>query len=323
VVDGLVMAALRVRPLALLKMVREHRKLFWQRAQPVVRWAAILLWAVLTLEWASVRDIVAGWLDKAWAFGVSAGTFSLTVGQLVTFGLTVWAAVMISRFVRFILEEDVYPRFQLARGLPYAISTVLHYAILVVGFVAAVGALGYDLTKFTILAGAFGVGLGFGLQNIFNNFVSGLILLFERPIKVGDVVQVGDATGVVRRIGIRASVIRTTAGAEVIVPNGKLIADPVTNWTLSSRGRWIELALGTPAAADPRVVMSTWAKVALRHPKVADDPPPKATLAGFGGDALKFELRAWTTEFESWADTRSDLAVAVNAALAEAGIGIK
>lgn len=323
IVDGLLMAALRVRPLVLLKMVREHRKLFWQRAQPVVRWAAVLLWLVVTLDLLNVRDKTVGFLKDAWAAGVTAGTFSLTLGQLVTFGITVWAAVMVSRFTRFILEEDVYPRFQLARGLPYAISTVLHYVILVVGFVAAVGALGYDLTKFTILAGAFGVGLGFGLQNIFNNFVSGLILLFERPIKVGDVVQIGDAVGVVRRIGIRASVVRTSAGAEVILPNGKLISDPVTNWTLSSRGRGIELALGTAGSADPRVVMSTWAKVALRHPKVAEDPPPKATMTGFGGDALRFELRAWTTEFESWADTRSDLAIAMNAALTEAGIAIK
>src|SRR4029078_10474803 len=101
-------------------------------------------------------------------------------------------------------------------------------------FRAAVDVLAYALPKSTILAGAFGVGVGFGLQNIFNNFVSGLILLFERPVQVGDVVQMNDASGIVERIGIRASVVRTTSGSEIIVPNGKLISETVVNWTFSS-----------------------------------------------------------------------------------------
>ena len=112
---------------------------------------------------------------------------------------------------------------------------MLHYVILLVGFFVALGALGIDLTKVTILAGAFSVGIGFGLQNVINNFVSGLILLFERPIKVGDVIEVGGNLGEVSRIGIRASVIRTADGSEVIVPNGSLISSQVTNWTFSDR----------------------------------------------------------------------------------------
>ena len=124
--------------------------------------------------------------------------------------------------MRFLLDEDVYPRIHLRRGLPYAISTMLHYVILLIGFFAGLAALGVDMTKVTILAGAFSVGVGFGLQNIFNNFVSGLILLFERPINIGDMVQIDDASGLVEHIGIRASIIRTLNGSEIIVPNGKL-----------------------------------------------------------------------------------------------------
>src|SRR6202043_2279753 len=127
-------------------------------------------------------------------------------------------AFLVSKFLRFLLEEDVYQHFRLERGLPYAISTMLHYSILLVGFFVALGALGIDLTKITILAGAFSVGIGFGLQNVINNFVSGLILLFERPIKIGDVIKVSGVVGEVRRIGIRASVIRSADGSEVIVP---------------------------------------------------------------------------------------------------------
>lgn len=254
---------------------------------------------------------------------LTVGSFSLSLGQVVAFALTVWAAILLSRFIRFFLQEDIYPRFHLARGLPYAISTVLHYAILLIGFTMAVQMLGYDMTKFTILAGAFGVGLGFGLQNIFNNFVSGLILLFERPIKVGDVVQVGPDTGTVRRIGIRASVIRLGTGAEVIMPNGRLISDPVTNWTLSGRGRDIAMEIAVAGSTEPRQVIALWAKVTAVHPKVAEEPPPRAVLMNLGADSLKFEFRAWTSEFETWSATRSDLAIAMNAALSGAGITVK
>jgi potassium-dependent mechanosensitive channel len=110
-----------------------------------------------------------------------------------------WASFLISKFLRFLLEEDVYQHFLLPSGIPFAISTVLHYLILVIGFFIALGALGIDLTKITILAGAISVGVGIGLQNVVNNFVSGLILLFERPIKIGDTIEVGGNVGEVRR----------------------------------------------------------------------------------------------------------------------------
>src|SRR5262249_19285664 len=134
----------------------------------------------------------------------------------------------------FLLQEEIYHRFQLARGPAYAVSTLVHYVVLLVGFYVAIAALGADMTKFAILAGAFGVGAGFGLQNVFNNFFSGLILLFERPVQVGDLIQVGDQTGVVRRIGIRASIIALDDKSQLIIPNGQLISEKVTNRTFSS-----------------------------------------------------------------------------------------
>jgi len=323
IIEGLVMVLLRVRPVSLLQAVSKNRRLVWVRTCRVINWLALLIWLLGTLEMLSVRQIFVRHLYAAFTATLTVGAFSLSLGQVVAFGLAVWASILASRFIRFILQEDVYPRFHLARGLPYAISTVLHYAILLIGFTTAVQMLGYDMTKFTILAGAFGVGLGFGLQNIFNNFVSGLILLFERPIKVGDVIQVGADTGTVRRIGIRASVIRLGSGAEVIMPNGRLIADPVTNWTLSGRGRDIAMELSVAAGTEPRQVIALWSKVTAVHPKIAEEPPPRAVLTGLTADALKFDLRAWTSEFETWSATRSDLAIALNAALADAGIVVK
>ena len=138
--------------------------------------------------------------------------------ELVAFAVTVWLAFVVSRLARFVLEEDVYPRVSLARGIPYTVSTLLHYVILLLGFIFAVAAMGVDLNRVTILVGAFGVGIGFGLQAVVNNVVSGFILLFERFIQVGDAIQIGDLAGEVRRSGIRSSMVRTWEGAEVSCP---------------------------------------------------------------------------------------------------------
>jgi small-conductance mechanosensitive channel len=221
-----------------------------------------------------------------------------------------------------VLEEDVYQHLHLARGIPYAISTMLHYAILLLGFFVALGALGIDLTKLTILAGAFSVGIGFGLQNIVNNFVSGLILLFERPIKVGDVIEVGGNVGEVTRIGIRASVIRTADGSEVIVPNGSLISSQVTNWTFSDRKRAVEVSVNVTGGADPQHVVELLKTTAAAHPGVAKEPPPHVYVTNFSAGALTFQLRAWIDRYEDLAQLRSDLSLAVNNVLAREKIAI-
>jgi potassium-dependent mechanosensitive channel len=205
IADGLLFGLLNVRPLSLLGSVRRHRPLLKSRGELGLRCLALLLWLGYTLELLALREPLLEKIGQVLTADLILGTLHFTLAHILTFCLTVWAAFLVSRFLRFVLEEEIYERLQLPRGLPYAISTVLHYAILLVGFFAAAAALGFDMTKFTIIAGAFTVGVGFGLQNIINNFVSGLILLFERPIKVGDVIQVGDAAGVVQRIGIRAT----------------------------------------------------------------------------------------------------------------------
>jgi potassium-dependent mechanosensitive channel len=211
---------------------------------------------------------------------------------------------------------------RLDRGLPYAISTVLHYSILLVGFVVALGALGIDLTKITILAGAFSVGVGFGLQNVINNFVSGLILLFERPIKIGDVIEIDGTVGEVRRIGIRACVIRTGQGSEIIVPNGALISNQVTNWTFSDRARAIEVSVNVLPGADSRRVVELLKTTATSEPGVANEPAPQVYVVNFSAGAVTFQLRAWTDRYQDWARVRSDLAVAVNSALTQESIAI-
>jgi small-conductance mechanosensitive channel len=152
--------------------------------------------------------------------------------------------------------------------------------------------------------------------------VSGLILLFERPIKVGDVIEVGGNVGEVSRIGIRASVIRTADGSEVIVPNGSLISSQVTNWTFSDRKRAVEVSVNVAGGADPQRVAELLKTTAAAHPGVAKEPLPQAYVVNFSAGAVTFQLRAWIDRYEDLAQLRSDLSVAVNDALARDKIAI-
>jgi len=157
---------------------------------------------------------------------------------------------------------------------------------------------------------------------VINNFVCGLILLFERPIKVGDVVQVDADIGEVRRIGIRACVIRTADGSEVIVPNGTIISSKVTNWTFSDRHRAVEVPVSVARGVDPQRVVELLKSVAANHPSVAKEPAPQAYVVNFTSGAVSFQLRVWTDRYEDWVQVRSDLSVAVDDALTRENITI-
>ncbi|RYD87569.1 MAG: mechanosensitive ion channel [Sphingomonadales bacterium] len=283
---------------------------------------AAVAWALLTLEAFSLRTAVVGWVRTALTAETDFRNLHISLGAVLAFAFTLWAAAAISRFIRFLLREDIYQRFHVASGASYAASTLLHYVILLVGFFVAIAALGVDMTKFTVLAGALGVGIGFGLQNIINNFVSGIILLFERPVNVGDVVQVGTTTGTIQRIGIRASVIRIANASELIVPNSMLISEKVTNWTLTNLHRRIELPVGVEYGTDPTRVIELLTAVAARHPLAAKVPAAQTLMTGFGADSLNFEVRVWTNEYDQWLQIQSDLAVAINDALVAEDIGI-
>ncbi len=261
-------------------------------------------------------------LDKTLAASLSFGTVSFSLGDVVAMILTLWISILVSRLVRFVLQEDVFPRVALARGVPYALSNLIGYVIVAVGFVLALTTMGLDASRFTILAGAFGVGIGFGMQNIVNNFVSGLILLFERPTQVGDVVQIGEVLGEVKRIGTRSSTVRTFTGAEVIVPNADLIAERVTNWTLSDATRRIEIPVGVAYGTDPQRVVEVLSEVSRSHKEVLSFPAPMAIFVQFGGSSIDFELRAWVADGTRWTATRTEIAVMLWHALRDAGISI-
>jgi small-conductance mechanosensitive channel len=322
IIEGLAIFALQVRPLVLLGAVSRHEQMLRTRIQRVLAWIGAIVWSVSTLELFSIRAPLFDWISGVFSAQGSIGSIHISALDVIEFAFTVWAAFMVSRFIRFILEEDVYSRVPLARGVPYAISTLLHYVVLVVGFVFAVASLGMDMSRFTILAGAFGVGIGFGLQNIVNNFVSGLILLFERPVKVGDSIELESHSGSLRQIGLRASILRTWDGSEVIVPNGTLISQEVVNWTLSDQTKRIEIDIGLEYGCDPEQVVELLTRVAAAHPEVLPAPAAQCLFMGFGDSALNFQIRAWTANFDRWLVVRSELNLAIVKAVRAAGIEI-
>ncbi|MES2565166.1 MAG: mechanosensitive ion channel domain-containing protein [Pseudomonadota bacterium] len=324
IIDALVIIAMRVQPLKSLRMVQRHHELLWRRTRRVINVIAVIVWLLFVLERLGVRRRVIDGAQSVFTAQASIGSISISLADVLAFGVAVWAAFLVSRLVRFVLDEEVYPHANLKRGLPYAISQTLHYVILVIGFFIAMAALGLDMTKFTILAGAFTVGVGFGLQNIFNNFVSGLILLFERPVQAGDVIQLdANTAGVVQRIGIRASIIRTRNGSDIIVPNGKLISEQLVNWTFSHRQRGIEVPVAVVLGADPKQVIQTLERVGGEHPNLLKTPAPKALLTRVGPDWMGFELTAATDRIEDWMDVKSELAVEIATALTREDIKLR
>jgi small-conductance mechanosensitive channel len=322
VAGALIAASLRNWPLRDLRMAQRHRPFLERRAHTVLQWCAIVGWAVLVLRHFGLWSPAAALSEAALAAELQHGSVSVSVGGVVAFLLTVIATFILSAIVRFVLQEEIYSRLAPERALPYAIPSLVHYLLLLAGVLLGLAALGVDLTKITILAGALGVGIGFGLQGLVNNFVSGLVILYERRINVGDAVQIGDVGGLVQQLGIRACTVRTWEGAEVIVPNGNIVSEKVANWTLSDRIRRVDVAVGVAYGTPPEKVADVLLGVARAHSYVLADPPPVVLFLAFGDSALRFELRVWTDRFESWLQTQSELAAAGYTALREAAIEI-
>jgi potassium-dependent mechanosensitive channel len=307
----------------------------WARSLPelpvakVERWTsralalfASSLWVILVLRLLTIYDAVIGSIASALRYSIGYERVSFTLAGVFSVIVIVVVGYAFARAFTFLLKKFLLPKLPLQRGVPLAVSTVTYYCLLILVAVAALANAGVDLNKFTVLTGAIGVGLGFGLQNIVNNFVSGLILLFERPIHVGDVIDVGGLVGTVKRIGARSSTVLTFQGAEVIVPNSNLLSNQVINWTLSSEWRRVDIPVGVAYGTEPERVMNLLVGVAKSHPGVLLDRPPMAFFMGFGESALNFELRFWSAAQDTWFQLQSDITVAIAKAMEQAGIEI-
>lgn len=250
------------------------------------------------------------------------GTVSIAAKAVVTAIGVALATVVLTGLIGFLLDREVVPMLGLRPGAGFAMVTFTRWAIVISGAALTLAALGIDMAKVTLLASAVGVGIGFGLQNVVNNFVSGLILVVERPVGVGDLIEIGTLSGTVKRIGIRSSTVRTGQGAEVIVPNADLVSKEVVNWTRSDRQRRYDIDVRVAPDSEPEEVMRVLVEAAKDVPQIMSNPPPVAAFKGFGDSALNFSLLAWVPTVDVGLQAQNALRVAILRKLQSAGIAI-
>ncbi len=322
VLDDLISVLIKSRTAQSLHMIHKYPKLWHGGSRRFLRILGVLIWIILTLNAFNLFDPVKTAVLAVLGSQLAIGAIKISLGDILAFAITLWLSILLARSLRVVLGEDVLPRLALPPGLPASISIAVYYFILFLGFLLALSAAGIEWSRFALLAGALGVGIGFGLQNLVNNFVSGLILIFERPIKVGDFIEFGANKGEVLRIGIRSSTVKTWQGAEIIVPNGSLISSEVINWTLSDRRRRLFVPVGVAYGTDPEQVIALLEKTAGEHPEALDTPPPQALFRNFGESSLDFEVRITIPEYGDWVRIQSEIYLAVHSALKQAGIEI-
>lgn len=305
-----------------LAAVRMYHDAIVRWVPRVMQWAGGIIWFTATVNLLGVGDWLSSVFDAVKGFRIAGGSVGVTLGGVVGFFLILLVGYGVSSGLRFLLREELLSRFHLSRGLPELISSTLHYLLLLLVFFAAVNAGGVELNKFTVLTGALGVGVGFGLQNIVNNFVSGLILQFERPIHIGDVLDIDGTTGKVTRIGIRSSTVKTFQGAEVIIPNANFISSKVINWTLSESLRRVELPVGVAYGTDPKLVTRLLEQAATAHESVLTSPAPMVLFKDFAESSLSFELQFWVMQESNGTKVKSEVGLVIMQLLDHAGIEI-
>ena len=249
------------------------------------------------------------------------GGTPVTLASLVSFFVFLALAFLVSKLLQRALGR-VYRRRQVDEGVQYALNRLLHYAVVGLGVFLALDNLGISVTGLAALGAILGVGIGFGLQNIAQNFVSGLILLLERPVKKGDFVEVGDTRGTVREIRARATVVTTLDNVDILVPNGQFITEPVINSTFHDRRVRIGVRVGVAYGSDTQQVRATLERVAAGHPGVLEEPKPLVRFDDFGESSLDFTLLVWLSSPRTEPIVASDLRFAIDRAFREAGIEI-
>ena len=261
-------------------------------------------------------------MDRIWTFlnaGILGSEFTpfklLTVVTLT--GILIWVTRRVTRW----LVASILTRRGVDVGMGEALGAIVRYVIITLGALVILQSAGIDLTSLTVFVGAIGVGLGFGLQNITSNFFSGLIILFERPIKIGDRIEIAGAVGEVREIAARATTLVTDDSVAIVVPNSQFISERVTNWSRPGKLTAYVVSFHVSHASDPELVRRVLLAAAARHPDVLPEPAPQVEFAEVGLAALRFQMQVWSTEhLKSAGSLKSDLNFDVWRELAASGV---
>jgi potassium-dependent mechanosensitive channel len=282
---------------------------------------AVLVFSVplILLQWGYRWPDIYDWYSQFFGFhiGNTQVSFGVLLASIIVFGLAYAAARVFQGW----LDAHVLKPAGISGGVRDSIRVGVGYVGIVIAALAAFSYAGFNLSNLAILAGAFSVGIGFGLQSVVNNFVSGLILLAERPIKVGDLVVVGGEEGYVRKISVRSTEVETSERARVLIPNSYFVTEKVKNWTLRDNTRRIVIPVSVSYGCDPRKVMATLLKVAKDNPDVMTTPAPSVDF-DFGADALNFKLYAFVDDLNKGGSASTGLRIAILDAFTEAGIAM-
>jgi small-conductance mechanosensitive channel len=276
--------------------------------------ALLMIWGVYD----SLGEATKGLLG----LGLNLRSHRITVGLLIVVAGIIYGTYFVSWILQKLLVDVTFARHRVAMGVRQSIARLVHYVVSLIGFLFALSTLGFEISKITIMLSALGVGIGFGLQGIVNNFVCGLIMLFERPVRVGDIIEIGGKWAEIKKIGTRATTVRTYDQADVIVPNADLIGNQVTNWTLSNRRARLIIPVGVAYGSDILRVMEILKACADENPNLAKQPPPQVLFLSFGESCLDFELRVIVPDADDRLSVRSQLHQEIDRRFRESNIEI-
>jgi potassium efflux system protein len=285
--------------------------------------AALVLWLILFAGNLNILDSVYDILGQILTHPRKIGDTTFTFGSLIIFMIIIYVASLISRAISYFFEfADYHSTSQTRKNNLSSSILLVKLGIFSVGFVLAVAASGIPVERITIILGALSVGIGFGLQTIVNNLVSGVILAIERPVQIGDLIEVGNRTGTVKSMGIRASKIATGDGSELIIPNGDLLSQHLVNWTLSDKHRRVDVIIGVAYGTDLNRVMEILSKAIQGREDVLNDPAPQVLVHHFNASSVDFKVMFWVAELGNWLSIKSEVLMAVYDTFNKEGIEI-
>ncbi|MGY6744562.1 MAG: mechanosensitive ion channel domain-containing protein [Cecembia sp.] len=292
-----------------------------KRVSRIASYLAVFVWGYFFLESLGILETILHEIAQFLSKPRSIMNATFTFGQIGVFILILYMATFLANAVAYISSLKDQQTGNLRSKKLGSSVLLIRLALLITGFLIAAAASGISLDKIAIILGAFSLGISFGLQTIVNNLVSGVILAFEKPIQIGDTVQVGNIEGIVRDIGIRASKIKNWDGAEVIIPNGDLLAQSLTNWTLSDKQRRVELLIGVSYNSDMDLVTQLIQKQ-LEVEGILNSPPSRVLLQTFADNSVNFRVLFWVEDIDVWVTIRDTVMRGIFKSFKEHGVEI-
>ncbi len=285
---------------------------------------AAFLWVFFLLQNLNIDDWVRDYLGDVLNQSRSIGGSSFTFGGFVIFIIVIWISTLLSKIISYFYDLSAQHATDLSalKKKNRASTLLIRIGVFTVGFLLAVAASGFPIDKLTIIFSAFGVGIGFGLQNIVNNLVSGMILAFEKPVQIGDVIEVGSHAGTIKEIGIRSSKLATGDGSEVIIPNGDMISQQVVNWTLSNTNRRVEMAIAVAYGSDIEKVKKLLTNLLTSRDDIMDTPGATVFVNSVTDKFVEFRVSFWAADIANASALRSNVLASIYEMLAKEGINL-